>query len=101
MEEADFVILNRIDELAREDVDRLVQVLAEHYPDTPLIRVSAKSGEGFEALQEFVAREGQFGQRAMEVDYDVYAEGEAELGWLNCQAEMRAAVPPARARRQR
>jgi hypothetical protein len=26
----------------------------------------------------------------MEVDYDVYAEGEAELGWLNCQAHLQA-----------
>ena len=28
---------------------------------------------------------GLFGRRVMEVDYDVYAEGEAELGWLNSQ----------------
>lgn len=27
----------------------------------------------------------------MEVDYDIYAEGEAELGWLNCQGKLSAA----------
>jgi hypothetical protein len=26
----------------------------------------------------------------MDVDYDTYAEGEAELGWLNCQAQLRS-----------
>jgi hypothetical protein len=29
----------------------------------------------------------------MEVDYDVYAEGEAELGWLNCQTQIQSAQP--------
>lgn len=91
LEEADFVILNRIDELAVEDVEKLAGLLAENYPETPLIRLSAKSGQGFEALQEFVELQGQFGQRVMDVDYDVYAEGEAELGWLNCQAVLQAA----------
>ncbi|MCA9249147.1 MAG: cobalamin biosynthesis protein P47K, partial [Planctomycetales bacterium] len=28
-------------------------------------------------------RQGEFGQKRVELDYDVYAEGEAELGWLN------------------
>jgi hypothetical protein len=27
----------------------------------------------------------------MDVDYDVYAEGEAELGWLNCQIDLSSA----------
>ena len=29
----------------------------------------------------------------MEVDYDVYAEGEAELGWFNCQVSARSEGP--------
>lgn len=36
-------------------------------------------------LVETLELRGQFGQRVMEVDYDIYAEGEAELGWLNSQ----------------
>ena len=31
--------------------------------------------------------------KSMDVDYDVYAEGEAELGWLNCTARMSAVEP--------
>ena len=50
-----------------------------------MLRCSAKTGEGFGALVETLALRGQFGQRVMEVDYDIYAEGEAELGWLNSQ----------------
>ena len=50
--------------------------------------MSVKTGDGFDAYQEFLSQQGQFGTRALEMDYDLYAEGEAELGWLNCQFRM-------------
>ena len=93
LEEADFVILNRIDELSKDEVDNLTRLLAEQYANIPVIRMSAKSGAGFEALCEFLDQQGSFGQRVMDVDYDIYAEGEAELGWLNCQAKLNSAKP--------
>lgn len=90
IEEADFVILNRIDELSTEEVNDLARLIAAQYPDRPIVRFSAKTGEGFPALVEFLAQHGRFGQRQMDVDYDVYADGEAELGWLNGQAVVTA-----------
>ena len=93
IEEADFVILNRIDELASEEVERLTGLLHQNYSDTPVIRMSAKSGTGFEALLEFLDQQGAFGRRVMEVDYEIYAEGEAELGWLNCQVQLQSELP--------
>jgi Ni2+-binding GTPase involved in maturation of urease and hydrogenase len=93
LEEADFVILNRIDELSKDEVDNLTRLLYEQYSNIPVIRMSAKSGIGFETLCEFLDQQGSFGQRIMDVDYDIYAEGEAELGWLNCQAKLTAKEP--------
>lgn len=93
IEEADFVILNRIDELTEGEVNELTRLLTEQYANIPVIRLSAKSGVGFEALCEFLDQQGIFGQRVMDVDYDIYAEGEAELGWLNCQAKLSASEP--------
>ncbi|MDA7979618.1 MAG: cobalamin biosynthesis protein P47K [Pirellulales bacterium] len=83
LEEADFVIINRIDQLAKTEVDDLERLIQERHPDVPVLRTSAKSGEGFDALLEMLARKGAFGRRILDIDYDVYAEGEAELGWLN------------------
>ncbi|MCC7334090.1 MAG: cobalamin biosynthesis protein P47K [Pirellulaceae bacterium] len=85
IEEADFVIINRIDELAEDKVSRLADLIQQQYPGRRVIRMSAKTGQGFDAYVEFLKQQGQFGSRVMEVDYDIYAEGEAELGWLNCQ----------------
>lgn len=83
IEEADFVVLNRIDELSPAQVRELTSLLEQQYPGRPILRMSAKTGEGFPALLQFLEQQGDFGRRVMEVDYDIYAEGEAELGWLN------------------
>ncbi len=93
IEEADFVIINRIDQLALTDVNELVQLLDEQFPGRPIIKMSAKTGEGFTPLCELLETKGSYGQRVMEVDYDVYAEGEAELGWLNAQVRVTAPKP--------
>lgn len=93
LEEADFILINRVDELPPDEIDELESLLSEEFPGQPILRVSAKSGQGFEALTEMLAQQGQFGQRVMEVDYDIYAEGEAELGWLNSQINVVSSQP--------
>jgi Ni2+-binding GTPase involved in maturation of urease and hydrogenase len=83
IEEADFVVLNRVDELSSDVVEELSRLLESQFPDRPVLRASARTGAGFDELFEFLDQRGLFGRRVMELDYDVYAEGEAELGWLN------------------
>lgn len=93
IEEADFVIINRIDQLPLAEVSDLVRLLGEQFPGRPILKMSAKTGEGFTTLCELLETKGPYGQRVMEVDYDVYAEGEAELGWLNAQVRVVATKP--------
>jgi G3E family GTPase len=83
LEEADFVIINRIDQLAAEEIEELSDRIDAAYPGTPVLRVSAKTGENFDALLAMLEQRGAFGRRILDLDYDIYAEGEAELGWLN------------------
>jgi Ni2+-binding GTPase involved in maturation of urease and hydrogenase len=90
LEEADAILVNRIDELQPQQVDELVALVREHHSDVPILRVSARSGEGFDALLELLEQEGDFGRRVLDIDYDVYAEGEAELGWLNSSLRISA-----------
>ncbi len=85
IEEADFVVINRVDELPPAEIAELQFLIEKEYPGRPVLRCSAKTGEGFGAMVETLELRGQFGQRVMDVDYDIYAEGEAELGWLNSQ----------------
>lgn len=90
LEEADFVIINRIDEISAAEVEELQALIETKCPGTPVLRTSARTGAGFDALMEMLDQRGAFGRRILEIDYDVYAAGEAELGWLNTRLEVKA-----------
>ena len=93
LEEADFLIVNRIDELSIDEVSELESLLMTKHPDIPVVKISAKTGEGMEQLVSMIDQQGEFGSRILELDYDIYAEGEAELGWLNSSLQVQADSP--------
>ncbi|WDQ17651.1 GTP-binding protein [Rhodopirellula sp. P2] len=83
LEESEIILLNRIDELSEEDVRTLKEKLNEQYPGRKVIPLSAKTGENLDVLYDAFQGKAAPRETMMEVDYDVYADGEAELGWLN------------------
>jgi hypothetical protein len=40
-----------------------------------------------------VEQDGDFGRKVLDIDYDTYADGEAELGWLNSSLTVSAEQP--------
>ncbi len=94
LEEADVVLLNKVDTLSDVARRELVDAVRRALPGRPVLEVSALTGEGFEAWLEAVdeGKAEEAGTHSMTVDYDLYAEGEAELGWLNATAELRSAA---------
>ena len=44
-------------------------------------------------LAELLDQEGNFGRKILNINYDTYAEGEAELGWLNSTVKLIATTP--------
>lgn len=83
LEESEIILVNRIDELSSEDIMQLESHLAEQYPGRRVICLSAKTGENLDTLYGALQAEASVRNATMDVDYDVYADGEAELGWLN------------------
>jgi len=87
LEEADLIALTKIDTLddaLREDAIRQLAV------QVPVVSLSAVTEEGivqwWDALQRLQAGDA----RLKEIDYGVYAEAEAAMGWLN----MKLSVSP-------
>src|SRR5262249_39972404 len=68
-------------------------LVSQQYPGVPVLRVSAKTGAGFEGLTQLLDQQGNFGKKILDIDYDTYAEGEAELGWLNSAVRIQADQP--------
>jgi G3E family GTPase len=96
VEEADVIVLNKIDTLSDDETARVVGKLRDRVGDRPVIPISATRQDGIDTwlsvifdsvdtdsevdIDEGVMTEG----RALtEIDYDTYAEGEAKLGWVN------------------
>lgn len=92
LEEADLLVINKIDTLTPEERRRLEKLIAEWLPRAVVWFVSARTGEGVEAWLDEVLSATPAGSRIVDVDYDTYAEGEAILGWLNADIQLFAEV---------
>src|SRR5262249_29499174 len=75
LEEADALVINRIDELSPAEVEEVTRLVGEQFPGVPVLRISAKTGQGFAGLTELLDQRGDFGRRILDIDYDTYAEG--------------------------
>ncbi len=85
LEEADSIAINKIDRISDADQTQLLELVGRRFPDVNCFGLSAKTRAGFEDLIAAVEAEPIKRNQMMEMDYVTYAEGEAELGWLNCQ----------------
>lgn len=85
LEEADSIAVNKVDRLKEGELDNLLQLIEKRFPGTNAFGLSAKDGTGFEEFVKAADAEPVHRNKMMDMDYQTYAEGEAELGWLNCQ----------------
>jgi G3E family GTPase len=96
VEEADVVVLNKVDTLTDEETARLVADLERRVGDRPVVPASAIQQDGMDRWLSVVldgldspggfdvAKQVTAESRALTgIDYDTYAEGEAKLGWVN------------------
>ena len=90
LEEAEIIVINKIDLLSPERTRLLRGCLERKYPRAEVFEVSAREGVGLEAWFERLTDDEPTRGRALEIDYDTYADGEARLGWLNCTLELDA-----------
>jgi len=91
IEDADLVVINKCDLLEPARVEALRSALAAQYPGKEIVAVSARDEINLEDWFERITSGEQTAQAAMEVDYEIYADGEALLGWLNCTVQVAAA----------
>lgn len=83
LEEADHIVVNKCELLDGPEREVLSFELERRFPQTPVFWISARGGEGCEPWFDRLL-ESQLGDKpAMKLDYDLYADGEAQLGWLN------------------
>lgn len=93
IEEADLVVISKCDLLEAARLAALRQAIAAQYPQKEILTVSARSGTNLDEWFARLVSAEQSASTAMQVDYQVYADGEALLGWLNCTVQLSAPQP--------
>jgi Ni2+-binding GTPase involved in maturation of urease and hydrogenase len=89
LEEAELLVINKVDAVGADRVARLSEGLRKAYPSARILEISARTGAGIDGWLAQITGDDGAG-RALEIDYDEYADGEALLGWLNCTARVSA-----------
>ncbi len=94
LEEADTIVLNKIDLLSGNESNRLLTALSDRYQGKKLMAVSAREGTGMdEWLDDLITGKPGANTVLSQIDYDRYASAEAVLGWLNAAVKLQADEP--------
>ena len=93
LEEADILVVTKSDLVDAARMERLKAALAKESPKAEVLAVSVRTGAGLDEWFAKMTGGEQVERATMEVDYGIYAEGEALLGWLNATVQVSASTP--------
>jgi len=88
LEEADFIVINKIDLLDENEINNLIKLAKERWENAEVFAISGKIGTNLEEWISSVLNSSKSGTLLLDIDYDKYAEGEAVLGWLNTKIKL-------------
>lgn len=96
LQEADMILLNKIDTLPPAEKHEMISILRERFQPWWISGISAARGEGIEEWWQAL-HSGDDGvrqpSRVVDVDYIRYTRAESELGWLNAELTLRSTTP--------
>ena len=87
IEEAEYVVLSKVDLVKSSQVKEITLVIGEINPAAKVIPYSSVNGKGFDKVQAVVDSKKTSSRAPKDIDYDTYAKAEAELGWYNGKVE--------------
>jgi G3E family GTPase len=93
LEEADIILLNKVDQLSLADAEDLKAQLKVKFPAAQVLGISALNGTSLDEWLDVILSDSPAGRNILEIDYDRYAEGEALLGWLNASVKLSSETP--------
>lgn len=93
LEEAELIVINKSDLLADERRAVLETALRGRYPQAVILSASCRTGAGLQDWFRRISSTDGDDSTAPDLDYALYADGEALLGWLNATVRISAASP--------
>lgn len=90
LEEADVIVISKSDLISDEQREELREVLQREFSEARIVSASPRLDTGLESLFSQLMTDEQARRNPMAVDYEVYADGEALLGWLNATVTLKS-----------
>src|SRR5688572_2654713 len=93
LEEAELIVINKSDLLTEERRAVLENALRAGYPQADILSASCRTGAGLHDWFRRISSAEAGDTPAPNLDYELYADGEALLGWLNATFRVSAPSP--------
>jgi Ni2+-binding GTPase involved in maturation of urease and hydrogenase len=88
LEEAAIIVINKVDAVDPARIAALREAIAREFPRARVFEVSARTGQGLEAWFDAIVDAPLVADADLDIDYKIYGEGEALLGWLNATVRL-------------
>ena len=88
LEEADIIVISKSELLPPEQLEALRSAISRDFPQAKVLAASVRTGSHLDDWFTQLEVGEQVERQTMDVDYALYAEGEALLGWLNATAAL-------------
>lgn len=83
LEEADLIVLNKIDTISDDEIRRDIGFLQEACPDIPIMKISALRGDGIAELAEYLETHETLLKNFSVRNNEKFQEAEKTLTWYN------------------
>ncbi|MCU0860788.1 MAG: hypothetical protein MUE65_00520 [Methanomassiliicoccales archaeon] len=83
VQEAEVIVLTKMDLIASGEISGLMGMVEEMNPGARIIPYSAVTGHGLTDISRLIVSRDRSLKRPVGIDYEIYAQAEAELGWYN------------------
>lgn len=94
LEEAACLLINKMDLLTSEHLRRLEMSLGEAFPTALMMSVASRVGLGISDWLDLMLDPAMdaLPSSTLDIDYRIYGDGEAQLGWLNASFSLEGAL---------
>lgn len=83
LEEADIILLNKIDKIGKDEGDTLLKFLRDKYQGADVIPISAKNNINIDKWISMLNEIDYTSWKKIYVNYDIYSKAQSMLGWLH------------------